>query len=383
MWSRLLGRLGPTTIVTRANNRPNIERTITKTPEFAQLEFIYVDLPRWARFWKKGKRGARIYYILWQFAALRQARTVLRRSRIDVVWHVTLANFWLGSVGALLNIPFVFGPVGGGVPSCYNIRIVGLKGLMFESARSLGRVFGRWANPLARVAWSRASLILVNNPETRDAMPRRHREKCIIFPHMILENDPERTAVFPPGVKSALFAGRLIGWKGCSLAIRAVALLPDCRLLVCGQGPEERRLKRLARRLGTNDRVEFLGWVGRADVHRLMRDRAHVFVFPGLHEEGGWAGCEAVAHGLPVVCLDRGGPPVVAGRGVAIGSVTDMAADLAAAIADAQPGQPSTSWDIDTRHRDLESVLHEFHLRPATVDGPRRVERTDPQALGE
>src|SRR5919106_4757910 len=70
MWSRLLSRLGRTTVITRKNNREPIEVALSSTPEAPLLDFVYVDLPAWARFWKRGKRGTRVYYLLWQFAAL-------------------------------------------------------------------------------------------------------------------------------------------------------------------------------------------------------------------------------------------------------------------------------------------------------------------------
>lgn len=363
MWSRLLGRLGHTTVVTRRNNREPIEAQLTSTPEAAELDFVYVDLPAWARFWKRGKRGSRLYYLLWQIAALRECRRLMRHATFDVVWHVTFANFWLGSVGGLLGVPFVWGPVGGGVRSSYDIRLVGWRGLAFEVLRSAGRALGRWGNPLARSGWRRAVLILVNNPDVRDALPRPYRSKCVVFPHVLLENDPDRRSDPPSEPKTALFAGRLIAWKGCSLAIRAVALLPDWRLVVCGGGPDEARLKRLARTLHVEDRVGFLGWVAREEVHRIMRERAHVFLFPSLHDDAPWVVGEAVAHGLPVVCLDRGGPPIIAGvEGVRVGSIADMTAELANAVADAERRAPSRNWDIDARHRDVLGVLERFGL---------------------
>lgn len=370
MWSRLLGRLGHTTVVTRRNNREPIEAELPSTREASELDFVYVDLPAWARFWKKGKRGARLYYLLWQIAALREARRAMRRSGFDVVWHVTFANFWLGSVGGLLDVPFIWGPVGGGVRSCFDIRVVGVKGLLFEISRSLGRALGRWGNPLARSGWRNAGLILVNNPDVRDALPREHRRKCIVFPNVLLEADPDRRSAAPPEPRTALFAGRLVAWKGCSLAIRALAQLPDWRLVVCGRGPDEARSKRLARRLHMDDRVEFLGWVERSDVHRIMRERAHVFMFPSFHDDAPWVVGEAVAHGLPVICLDRGGPPIIAGRGgVEVGSVNEMAADLAKAMASAQRVAPSRAWDIDTRQHDLLTVLERSHPWSSTDEG--------------
>src|SRR6266511_2099308 len=103
MWSRLLARLGETTVITRSNNRVLIESVLPSTPEAAHLSFEYVDLPRWARLWKRGQRGVRLYYVLWQLAALRRARRLQRAERFDLVWHLTLSNYWLGSVGGLVG----------------------------------------------------------------------------------------------------------------------------------------------------------------------------------------------------------------------------------------------------------------------------------------
>src|SRR5579864_4765887 len=42
--------------LTRANNRPAIERETARTP-MPSVHFVYYDLPRWARWWKHGQRG--------------------------------------------------------------------------------------------------------------------------------------------------------------------------------------------------------------------------------------------------------------------------------------------------------------------------------------
>src|SRR5207247_373562 len=115
LWSRMLARLGDVWVITRANNRPAIEARLPATPERDRLHFVFVDLPPRARRWKRGQRGIRLYYLLWQVAALREARRLHAEQRFDLAWHLTLANAWLGSVAPLLDIPLVYGPVGGGV----------------------------------------------------------------------------------------------------------------------------------------------------------------------------------------------------------------------------------------------------------------------------
>lgn len=106
-----------------------------------------------------------------------------------------------------------------------------------------------------------------------------------------------------------VFLGRLVRYKGCDLAIRAVATAdPAVTLDVIGDGVERASLEALARELGVVDRVAFRGWAqpGPALYDRLERYRA--LVMPTLAEANGIAFQEAMVLGVPIVCLDWGGP---------------------------------------------------------------------------
>ena len=330
-WARILARLGDTWVVTRANNRPPIEQAIAAAPERDRLHFVFVDLPPWARFWKKGQRGIHLYYLLWQIAALRAARRLHGEVGFTLVWHLTFANAWLGSLAPLVGPPFVYGPVGGGVgmPPRRLVRMLGGRALRFELARAAAKGLGRYVNPLARLAWARARLVLVQNRETASWLPRRHRGKASVFPNPVLDAmlDRERVARNPP---TALFAGRLLAWKGAALALESIAGTRDWRLVVCGAGRDERQIAELADRLGLDGRVRFLGPQPHEEVLRLMRTEADVLLFPSLREEAGWVVVEALACGLPVVCLDRGGPQVLA-RDAALAAQVESDPDAVAA----------------------------------------------------
>ena len=53
-----------------------------------------------------------------------------------------------------------------------------------------------------------------------------------------------------------------------------------------------------------SNRVTFSGWKPREEVYRLMRDESELFLFPSLHDDSPFAVVEAMAAGLPVLCLD-------------------------------------------------------------------------------
>ena len=58
-WARMLAAYGDVTILTRSNNRAPIDAALPDVPERDNLHFAYVDLPAWARFWKRGRQAAK------------------------------------------------------------------------------------------------------------------------------------------------------------------------------------------------------------------------------------------------------------------------------------------------------------------------------------
>ena len=360
VWSRMLARMGEVWVITRESNREVIQAALDGIPEKPDMHFEYVDLPARARFWKRGGRGARVYYLLWQVAALRRGRRISRSISFDLIWHLTWANAWLGGLAPLLPGRFVYGPVGGGVGMDWRfVTVLGVRGAFFEAARAIVRAAARFLNPLARLPWRRADLILVQNPETRAWLPSRHRKKALIFPHIVLD---ERAASWMGSrretpSRNALFVGRLLPWKGVALALRVLVLMPDWKLTICGEGYDEDRLRRLAAHLEVADRVAFIGWVEPERVRHIMREESDVFLFPSLHDEGGWVIAEALAARLPVVCLDRGGPPTIGGTGVVPKRVSNTVKDLAQAVLTAGEVTTSDFPYIDSSTLRLGSIL--------------------------
>ena len=363
VWARMLSDIGDTWVVTRPfrGRRELLALGLAELSPNERANMVYVDVPVWAQVIGELRLPVfhRIEYVLWQVAAFRAARKLHAANPFDIVWHLVYANAWMGSLAALVGPAFVYGPVGGGVhPPWRLVATLGLPGITYEVVRALARWAGRNLNPVAAVSWRRAKLILVQNRETREWLPEEERHKAHVFPNAVLDEQvgraPEMRTDRP---RTALYAGRLLPLKGVSLAIDTIALLPDWQLLVCGEGPDERRLRARAQRRAPG-RVRFLGWLPRAELLRLMRDDAAVFLFPSLHEEGCWTAAEAGALGLPVVCLDLGGPPLVASAAVNPGSPGETARLLAAAVQAAPPPPPiATEMHIGPRRDHLRELL--------------------------
>lgn len=102
--------------------------------------------------------------------------------------------------------------------------------------------------------------------------------------------------------------GRLIPRKAVTqlVEILAATRIADAHLLIVGSGPEENAIRDCARSYGLMQRVHLLGHVSEADKHAALQV-ADVFVSTSQHEGFGLVFLEAMAHGLPIVCYDRGG----------------------------------------------------------------------------
>lgn len=113
--------------------------------------------------------------------------------------------------------------------------------------------------------------------------------------------------------------GRMMPHKGVDLAIRAIARTSGPATLdIFGRGPEEARLRGLVRELRLEARVSFQGWLSS---HEALLDRMRnyrAFVFPSMAEANGIVVEEALAMGLPVICLDWGGPAALTRKETAL-----------------------------------------------------------------
>jgi glycosyltransferase involved in cell wall biosynthesis len=363
-WALAAARDHDVWVITRANNRAVIERA-ARTRGEALPQFVYVDLPRWASFWKRGRRGIRLYYALWQLAAARVARRLHREQAFDVVHHLTLANLWYPALVCLVDAPFVLGPVGGGLRVPFRLYgELGLRGALADIALTAAQLLSR-LNPLARIGWRRASLILVQNEETRSVLPRRCRGRAIVRPNASVSPSLHPTGDAPLAGNVALVAGQLVPLKGVSLALRALADLPDWRLLVVGEGPDQRRLERLARRLALGDRVAFHPWIPQHELWQLAPFCRAVLV-PSLRENASFVSAEALALGRPVVAFDRGGPRVLArlsGDGirlVPLGSRSECVEGLRQALLQARAARPKLdTFGPEATARDLRAVYRQ------------------------
>jgi glycosyltransferase involved in cell wall biosynthesis len=205
--------------------------------------------------------------------------------------------------------------------SCWrNNRIAsGLMGIALTRVRRLD-VFERVQGWIAISRAQKRLLVRIGIPA----------ENIHVVPHFL---DPAENSV-PPirGDGYALFLGRLSAEKGAAQLLEAWRQVkyPGARLVIAGQGPEERKLREFARGNRLSN-VEFRGFVP-AEAQAGLWAGARFLVAPSIWEEPfGLVVLEAWAHGRPVITSNRGSFPEMIDRGGLLCS-PDAPGELATAI---------------------------------------------------
>jgi glycosyltransferase involved in cell wall biosynthesis len=159
---------------------------------------------------------------------------------------------------------------------------------------ALGAVFQRWRQ-WDWIAAQRVDAYIANSQTTRRRVERYFgREATVLHP-------PVEVARFTPARpgKAYVALSELMPHKRLDLAVRAFNRM-RLPLIVVGNGPDARRLRRLA-----GPTVTFAGRVTDAEAARLLA-RARALVVTAT-EEFGIAAVEAQAAGRPVIALRDGG----------------------------------------------------------------------------
>jgi glycosyltransferase involved in cell wall biosynthesis len=300
--------------ITRLNNQGPIEEAL-RINSLPNVKWIYFDLPRWMRFWKRGPRGVQLYYYMWQIGIYFLARRLHREFNFDLSHHVTFVKYWTPSFIALLPIPLIWGPVGGAETTPKALKeTFSLRGKTYELTRELARWFGE-RDPFVRLTARRSRVALATTPETAGRLKQLGSRRVQVIPQVALREDERTRLSTLPVYNSKPFrfvsVGNLIHWKGFHFGLMAFAKMqkyfPETEYWVIGDGPERRNLERLVYKLGISEKIIFFGRIDRRHVFEKLAC-CNVLVHPSLHDSGGFVCLEAMATGLSIICLNIGGP---------------------------------------------------------------------------
>lgn len=211
------------------------------------------------------------------------------------------------------EIPFILGPVNGGLPFPEGFGgIANKEGARFNFLRGLTKLLPGYAKTYQSadrvIAGSQHTLGWIRDTFSIDAPQLSYMAENGVA-DSYFENPVNLSDVTAP--LKLLFAGRLVPYKGGDMLLEAVALAGkrsrrELEVTFVGDGPERAGLEELAKELGIHEQVTFEGLVPPETMPDYF-GKADLFCFPSIREFGGAVVLEAMASAVPCVIADHGG----------------------------------------------------------------------------
>jgi glycosyltransferase involved in cell wall biosynthesis len=308
-WATGLAAMGYEVIcLTRSVHKASIEKVAVPS----NLKFVYVDLSRFEKLYTASQASMYLYYILWQNKAQKIAARLHRKSPFHLAHHVTWGSIQMGSYLYKLNIPFIFGPAGGGQVAPEKFQKYFQEFWTSETKRSAVSSLLQTFNPAYKKMLKHSSVVLVANEDTRKLVSSHKRTGIFktfdfalapgFFPQQIEANKRIASSF------KLLWVGRFMPRKGLMLVMDVMLKLKDFKqisLTIVGDGEMTRRLYDFIT-LHQLDNVHLTGKVTHEEVKDLYESH-DAFFFTSLRDSCPVQLLEAMAFGLPVITLDLHG----------------------------------------------------------------------------
>ena len=319
-WVENMSLINEVYVLLRIDHKRYIEQYQRENTEIMwnNINFIYIDTSRlFGKFvYKFNKQLAVVgQYFLWQKSAYKIAKKLHKEIGFDIAHVVSMADYRFPGYLWKLNIPYVFGPVGGAqeTPKCLLDYVKGHE--KNEKFRLLmNRLLTRVPN--YGKALKKAEYVFCSNYET---------EECIR--KIVSKNNVKICRMTELGINQAylnkrvnishknkdlvkvMVSGRLIYRKGIELLVDSVAKMKtkkNYEISIYGQGDQLTFLKKKVEEYNLTDKIVFYGNISFEEMQKEYINH-DIFCLPSLRETTGTAVFEAMANKLPVVALNQNG----------------------------------------------------------------------------
>lgn len=321
--STAIAKLVDAHIVTQVRNRDAFLRAgLREGIDFTAIDSEKIERPFWRlAIWLRGGSGlgwtiqtalSSLSYRYFEYLVWKQFCGRIRAGEFRLVHRITpltpTAPSSLAKRCARIGIPFVLGPLNGGVPWP--------AGFDKERRRekewlSYVRAIYRWL-PGVHQTYRYATKVLAGSRFTLSDLPVRYREKYLYMPENGI--DPSRfwqtSQRREAGPLRAAFVGRLVPYKGPDMLLEgALELLKSGSLTIefIGDGPIMGELKSFVQQHDLGSAVNFHGWIPNEKVQDILCE-CDILAFPSIREFGGGVVLEAMALGVVPVVVDYAGP---------------------------------------------------------------------------
>lgn len=323
-WSlaRALSSVAQVHIVTQIRNRDAfIKAGLIEGQDFTAIDSEGVARPLWklgnflrmgeGKGWTALQAVSALSYPYFERQVWKQFRQRILSGAFDIVHRITPLSPTITSPLAKkcchANVPFVLGPLNGGVPWP--------KG--FDHARRQEREYLSYIRgvyklfPGQRSTYQNAAAILVGSRHTAGEISNKHHHKTIYLPENAIDLTKfSKHAAAAKAPLAACFIGRMVPYKGPDMLIEAASELlrsGKMTLDMIGDGPMLSDLKATAEKIGIGAGLRFHGWLDQSKLQQVLA-KTNLLAFPSIREFGGGVVLEAMALGVVPMVVDYAGP---------------------------------------------------------------------------
>jgi glycosyltransferase involved in cell wall biosynthesis len=187
-----------------------------------------------------------------------------------------------------------------GVPYALEVHhIVGYP----KAANWQERIGSFWSRFYFKGASRRAKLVRTVNSHVTKTLRKWgvSQDKIAVVPSFYLDRELIESVKKPPIAYDIGFCARLVANKGLLKVIIATRKIPNCRLLIVGDGPEREKAEKYVKDLELEGHVTFSGWLETQEAVLEALTTCRTFVVMSSSEGGPRIGLEAMACGIPVI----------------------------------------------------------------------------------
>lgn len=313
-WCSNLAKYCELFIITEEEFRDKIEAVVSTLPQGKNMHFYFNPVTPEVRkmCWNQGDWRFYWHYRKWQKKTLEIAKQICSKEKIDIIHQLNMIGY--REPGLLWKIEgpkFVWGPIGGmeTMPMAY-LRGAGIKSILFNLIKNTINSLQYRFQPNVRRAIKRADALVA---ATKGCQFKIH-DFYGVNVSLINETGCEQLTIDKGYGKTGkdqklklLWVGKFDFRKQLGLAINIISALKslDIELHIAGSG-EVLPYKKLAERLGVDDKIVWHGQVDHEKINILMQ-KSDVFLFTSIMDATSTVVMEAIQNHLPVVCFDTCG----------------------------------------------------------------------------
>ena len=270
------------------------------------VEYVIINVDFWSRF------GFLICYVARIIKSIQYALFIKFDKSEDIILY-SASEFWMDSFGALiLRVRYkkskwiaawfqtapnpIFGFTHGGRENTYRLS-----------------AFYYWLMqlPIKPLIGKFADFVLVNNDLEKKQFKRLNNlNKAVVILGAVNIDEINKYKNNNNYNKKydCVFQGRFHPQKGVVELIKiwslVVSIKPNAKLIMIGDGPLMKSVKKKISELGLEKNVKLVGYLFDGDRKYKIFSQSKVVVHPAFYDSGGMASAEAMAFGLPCVGFD-------------------------------------------------------------------------------